>query len=502
MSDAKPQGTLFGHPKGLFLLFTTELWERFSYYAMRAILVLYLVDKVKSGEGGGGLGWSQADALSLYGTFTGLVYLTPLIGGWLADNVLGQRKSIYIGGFLMAAGQFTLAAPHSWMIGFETTIFYIGLGTLIIGNGLFKPNISTMVGDLYPAGDHRRDGAFTIFYMGINLGAALSGFIVAWAYTSFGHEAVIDGKDVFINNWQAGFFCAGVGMIVSLIIQFFFAQKLLGDIGTEPAAKVEQRKNEAKGETRSEPLTKVERDRIKVIMVMGLFTIIFWAGFEQAGGLMNLFTNNFTDRMIGSWEVPTTYFQSLNAIFIVVFAPVIASIWIRLGKNEPNSPIKFALGLFLLAIGFLFMMGAVFEMGGDASVKSSMWWLVGAYFFHTMGELCLSPIGLSMVTKLAPLRIASLMMGAWFLFIAAANKIGGLVGSLIGHGGDVETQLENAMAIFAGIGITAVVSGIILYLMSDKLVDWMHGAESKHDTEEQALEDELSVTADHEAIKR
>ena len=502
MSDAKPQGTLFGHPKGLFLLFTTELWERFSYYAMRAILVLYLVDKVQSNEAGGGLGWSQADALSLYGTFTGLVYLTPLIGGWLADNVLGQRKAIYIGGFLMAAGQFTLAAPHSWMPGLETMMFYIGLGTLIIGNGLFKPNISTMVGDLYPAGDHRRDGAFTIFYMGINLGAALSGFIVAWAYTSFGHEVVIGGEDVFINNWQAGFFCAGVGMILSLIIQFFFAQKLLGDIGVEPAAKVEQRKNAAKGETRSEPLTKVERDRIKVIMVMGLFTIIFWAGFEQAGGLMNLFTNNFTDRMIGSWEVPTTYFQSLNAIFIVVFAPVIASIWIRLGKNEPNSPVKFALGLFLLAIGFLFMMGAVFEMGGDASVKSSMWWLVGAYVFHTMGELCLSPIGLSMVTKLAPLRIASLMMGAWFLFIAAANNIGGLVGSLIGHGGEVEEQLANAMAIFAGIGITAVVSGIILYLMSDKLVDWMHGAENKNDTEEEVLEEEIAVTAEHEGIKR
>ncbi|MCT8985816.1 peptide MFS transporter [Shewanella phaeophyticola] len=502
MSEAKPQGTMFGHPKGLFLLFTTELWERFSYYAMRAILVLYLVDKVQSDQAGGGLGWTEADALSLYGTFTGLVYLTPLIGGWLADNVLGQRKAIYIGGFLMAAGQFTLAAPHSWMPGLETTIFYIGLGTLILGNGLFKPNISTMVGDLYPAGDHRRDGAFTIFYMGINVGAALSGFIVAWAYTSFGHEVVIDGQSVFINNWQAGFFCAGVGMILSLIIQFIFAQKLLGDIGTVPAAKLEQSKNEAKGEVRKEPLTKVERDRIKVIMVMGLFTIIFWAGFEQAGGLMNLFTNNFTDRMIGSWEVPTTYFQSLNAIFIVVFAPVIASIWIKLGKNEPNSPIKFALGLFLLAVGFLFMMGAVIEMGGDASVKSSMWWLVGAYFFHTMGELCLSPIGLSMVTKLAPLRIASLMMGAWFLFIAAANKIGGLVGSLIGHGGAVEEQLANAMAIFAGIAITATISAIILYLMSDKLVDWMHGAESKLDTEEQALEEEIAVTAEHEAIKR
>ncbi|WP_025821624.1 peptide MFS transporter [Shewanella marina] len=501
MSAVKPQGTFLGHPKGLFLLFTTELWERFSYYAMRAILVLYLVDQVHN-QGGGGLGWTQADALSLYGTFTALVYLTPLIGGWLADNLLGQRKSIYIGGAMMAIGQFLLAAPHEWVPGSATQMFYLGLGVLILGNGLFKPNISTMVGDLYEEGDHRRDGAFTIFYMGINLGAALSGFIVAWAYTNFGYTDVIGGKEVFINNWQAGFFCAGVGMVISLIIQFLFAQKLLGDIGTVPAAKLEKQKAEASGQVRKEPLTKIERDRIKVIMVMGLFTIIFWAGFEQAGGLMNLFTNEFTDRYIGSWEVPTTYFQSLNAIFIVLFAPVIASIWIRLGSKEPNSPVKFALGLILLGIGFLFMIGAVMQMGGDPSAKSSMWWLVGAYFFHTMGELCLSPIGLSMVTKLAPLRIASLMMGAWFLFIAAANKVAGVVGSFIGHGGGKEEQLANAMSIFAGIAITAAISGVILYFMADKLVDWMHGAESKAHTEDEVLMEEIAVTAEHEAISK
>lgn len=488
MSSIKPQGTMLGHPSGLFLLFTTELWERFSYYAMRAILVLYLVDSVQS-QGGFGLGWTQADALSLYGTFTGLVYLTPLIGGWLADNHLGQRRAIMIGGALMAAGQFILATPHAWVQGMETEVFYLGLGVLILGNGLFKPNISTMVGDLYEEGDHRRDGAFTIFYMGINMGAFLSGIVVGSVVSYY------DG------NFQMGFLCAGIGMILSLIIQFIFAQKLLGDIGREPAAKLEKAKAAAVGDVRKEPLTKVERDRIKVIMVMGLFTIIFWAGFEQAGGLMNLFTNDFTDRMIGSWEVPTTWFQSLNAMFIVIFAPVIASVWVRLGKNEPNSPVKFAMGLFLLAIGFLFMIGAVLEMGGDPNVKSSMWWLVGAYFFHTMGELCLSPIGLSMVTKLAPLRIASLMMGAWFLFVAAANKIGGFVGSFIGHDGSKEEQLANAMSIFAGIAITASISGIILYFMADKLVDWMHGAEGHVHNEEEALEEEIAVTAEHEAMR-
>jgi POT family proton-dependent oligopeptide transporter len=471
---------MLGHPKGLFLLFTTELWERFSYYAMRAILVLYLVDQVYS-EGGKGMGWTQSDALSMYGTFTGLVYLTPLIGGWLADQYLGQRKAIYIGGFLMAAGQFMLGTPHAWVPGMETEAFYLGLGLLIAGNGLFKPNISTMVGDLYEEGDNRRDGAFTIFYMGINVGAALSGIVVGSVV------AYYDG------NYQAGFICAGIGMVLSLIIQFLFAQKLLGNIGTVPAAQLEKQQQT---EVRKEPLTKVERDRIKVIMVLGLFTVVFWAGFEQAGGLMNIFTNDFTNRMIGDFEVPTTWFQSLNAIFIVVFAPVIASIWIRLGKREPNSPVKFAVGLILLGIGFLFMMGAVTEMDGDPTNKSSMLWLVGAYFFHTMGELCLSPIGLSMVTKLAPLRIASLMMGAWFLFIAVANKVSGIVGSMIGQGDTTkEEQLANAMAIFGGIFITAVASGILLYFISDKLVDWMHGAEDNNHTEEQLLEEELEVTA-------
>jgi POT family proton-dependent oligopeptide transporter len=491
MNKPLPQGELFGHPKGLFLLFTTELWERFSYYAMRAILVLYLVDQVSS-KGGSGLGFTQTDAINLYGTFTGLVYLTPLIGGWLADNIIGQRKAIYIGGALMAAGQFILGTPHAWVPGMEIEAFYVGLGLLIAGNGLFKPNISTMVGDLYKEGDHRRDGAFTIFYMGINIGAFLSGIIVGEVTLAFG-----EGGN---NYYQAGFIAAGIGMILSLIIQYIYAEKLLGDIGVEPAAKKDKRNQT---EERKEPLTVVERDRIKVIMVLGLFTIIFWAGFEQAGGLMNLFTNDFTDRHIGDWEVPTTYFQSLNAMFIVLFAPVVAAIWIKLGNREPNSPVKFAIGLVLLAIGFIFMMGAVWELESNPDGKSSMMWLVGAYFFHTMGELCISPIGLSMVTKLAPLRIVSLMMGAWFLFIAIANKVGAFVGSFIGSGGTNEEQLANAMGIFIGIAITSVVSGVILYFMADRLVTWMHGAEDKiENTAESKLDEEVSVTGEHEGIAR
>ncbi|WP_341658849.1 peptide MFS transporter [Vibrio sp.] len=450
---------ILGHPRGLFLLFGTELWERFSYYGMRAILVLYLTDKTING----GLGWTTKDALDLYGIYTGLVYITPLIGGWLADNYLGQRRSILIGGALMAAGQFTLALPAE-MIGMSTLhSFYLGLALLIAGNGLFKPNISTMVGDLYQEGDNRRDGAFTIFYMGINLGALLAGIIVGSVTGEFG--------------WKSGFVVAGIGMVISLVMQMSLAQSWLGDIGMEPSAKRELANKKSQ---RKEPLTKEEFDRIKVILVMSVFTIVFWAGFEQAGGLMNIYTQQYTDRMIGGFEVPAAWFQSLNPFFIITLAPILAILWVKLGKREPNSPVKFALAMFFLALGFLCMVGAVMEQNGDTSVKTSMLWLVGAFFFHTLGELCLSPIGLSLVTKLAPLRLASLMMGAWFGCTAIANYVAGYVGSHVGELG--------AMAIFSGIAVTAIVSGVILLLFSNTLVRWMHGAESPLSNAEQVEE--------------
>ena len=458
------QGTLWGHPKGLFLLFSTELWERFSYYGMRALLVLYLTAQTTAG----GLGWSQADALKLYGIYTGLVYITPLVGGWLADTFLGQRRAIIFGAIMMAAGQFTLALPHAMFPDMVNQVFYIGLALLIAGNGMFKPNISTMVGDLYEQGDHRRDGAFTIFYMGINLGALMAGFVAGAVATKWG--------------WQAGFIAAGIGMLISLLIQAFLSQRYLGDIGRVPAA---QRSAALRSASQKTPLTKQEVDRIKVILVMGLFTIIFWAGFEQAGGLMNLYTENYTDRMIGSFEVPTAWFQSLNPFFIITLAPLVAAIWVKLGKREPNSPVKFAMGLGFLALGFLFMIGAVLEQGGDTTVKTSMFWLVGAFLFHTLGELCLSPIGLSMVTKLAPLRLASLMMGAWFGFVALANYAAGMIGSFVGEAGP--------MAIFGGIAITAVICAIILLAFANKLIHWMHGAEG-HAEEPTHTADDVVVT--------
>ncbi len=520
---------MFGHPKALYLLFTTEMWERFSYYSMRAILVLFLSDKAMS-QGGisFGMGWEVSDAISLYGTFTMLVYLTPIIGGMLADNVFGQRKSILLGGALMSLGQFTLAIPHSWFPGMETTALYTGLALLVAGNGLFKPNISTMIGDLYEEGDHRRDGGFTIFYMGINVGAFLAGILVAEFYNAFGIKemvetvVIVDGVEVvknvevIIRNWHAGFAAAGTGMLLSLVLQMTLAKKYLGNIGVEPNAKKEKRTQKTVNKA---PLTKEEFDRIKVIFIMGVFTIIFWAGFEQAGGLLNIYADRFTDRFIGDWQVPTTYFQSLNPLFIVLFAPILASFWLRLGDKEPTSPTKFALGLVLLGLGFVFMIGATLVQGEDGG-KASMLWLVGAYLFHTLGELCLSPIGLSMVTKLAPLRLASVLMGVWFGFTGLANGVAAQIGALVGtHGKEkvfeavcvkdgvlpeglgacVETakeamMVEKALGIFSGIAIATALSGLILYLFANKLIYWMHGAEGApmHDQDrETVLREEL-----------
>ncbi|KZN57996.1 peptide MFS transporter [Pseudoalteromonas luteoviolacea] len=478
MNSLPNRGEILGHPKGLFLLFGTEMWERFGYYGMRAILVLYLVAQVQNG----GFGWTNADALSLYGTFTMAVYLTPLFGGWLADNVLGQRKAIIIGGILMAAGHFIMGIPHSIVAGQEENVFYIGLTLLCIGNGLFKPNISTMVGDLYEEGDKRRDGAFTIFYMGINMGGALGPLVAGYV------AAVI--------SWQAGFVAAGIGMVISVVMQMLLSQKYLGDIGVVPSAKLSQQQS-ASGT--KEPLTKVEKDRIRVIFTMSVFSIIFWMGFEQAGGLMNLFANDYTNRMLMGFEIPASWFQSLNSLFIIIFAPIVAMIWLKLDKKEPNSPVKFAIGLVFLALGFLTMMLALMTESAEPgqTLQISMMWLVLFYLFHTLGELCLSPIGLSMVSKLAPLRLASLLMGIWFLCTAIANKIAGFVGSFLGEG---QEAMNNAMGIFIGLGATALLSALAMYLLSNKLVDWMHGAEGDNEphTQEHYLEKELEVSGERQ----
>ena len=468
-------GTLFGHPKGLFLLFGTEMWERFGYYGMRALLVLYLIASTQDG----GFGWTNQEALRLYGFFTMAVYLTPVIGGWLADNYIGQRKAIIWGGLIFSLGYFTLGIPKSMIVGMEETVFYLGLALIIIGNGLFKANVSSLVGELYEEGDHRRDGAFTIFYMGINLGAFLAPITVG-----------VLGETV---NWHYGFILAGCGMLIGLTLQLTLANKYLGDIGVEPSAK------RTKGEQKADaPLTPQDFDRMKVIFIMSMFSGIFWAGFEQAGGLFTIYASDFTDRTIFGFEIAASSFQSLNAMFIIMLAPFVASTWVKMGSNEPTSPKKFALAMLFLALGFFVMLWATMVQGGDVAVKVSMLFLVFAYLFHTLGELCLSPIGLSMVTKLAPLKFTSLLMGIWFFFTALSNWLAAFIGSFVGEG---EEMVNNAANIFMGVGIGALITGLIIYLSAGKLVEWMHGAEgeSSHDLESK-IEEEISVTGTHEGI--
>ncbi|NQZ24875.1 MAG: peptide MFS transporter [Colwellia sp.] len=468
-------GTLFGHPKGLFLLFGTEMWERFGYYGMRALLVLYLIASTQDG----GFGWTNQEALRLYGFFTMAVYLTPVIGGWLADNYIGQRKAIIWGGLIFSLGYFTLGIPKSMIVGMEETVFYLGLALIIIGNGLFKANVSSLVGELYEEGDHRRDGAFTIFYMGINLGAFLAPITVG-----------VLGETV---NWHYGFILAGCGMLIGLTLQLTLANKYLGDIGVEPSAK------RTKGEQKADaPLTPQDIDRMKVILIMSMFSVIFWAGFEQAGGLFTIYASDFTDRTIFGFEIAASSFQSLNAMFIIMLAPFVASTWVKMGSNEPTSPKKFALAMLFLALGFFVMLWATMVQGGDVAVKVSMLFLVFAYLFHTLGELCLSPIGLSMVTKLAPLKFTSLLMGIWFFFTALSNWLAAFIGSFVGEG---EEMVNNAANIFMGVGIGALITGLIIYLSAGKLVEWMHGAEgeSSHDLESK-IEEEISVTGTHEGI--
>jgi POT family proton-dependent oligopeptide transporter len=350
----------------------------------------------------------------------------------------------------MAAGQFTLAAGIG---GLDMTVFAVGLVLLVVGNGFFKANISTMVGELYHEGDKRRDGAFTIFYMGVNVGA----FIAPLVCSTLGENPQL--------GWKYGFIAAGVGMLISVVVQLLFAQKYLGDVGKRPSAK---RALELAGGSHK-ALTGEERDRLRVILVLFIFVVLFWAAFEQAGGLMNLYASDKTDRMMGTFEVPAGWFQSLNPLFIVVLAPLFSMLWIRIanrGKKMPT-PIKMVSGLLLTGIGFLFMVGAVYDQGANG--KASMIWLVMAYLFHTMGELCISPVGLSMVTKLAPLRLASLMMGVWFLINFVANLLAGYIGAYAEKAGE--------LTVFGGLAATLALFAVVLWFLSGKLVDWMHGAE-------------------------
>ncbi|HYO57705.1 peptide MFS transporter [Archangium sp.] len=431
-----------GHPKGLYLLFTTEMWERMSYYGMRALLVLYMVGAADKG----GFGWSQSKALQIFGIYTGLAYFTPVIGGFLADRYLGQRLSVIIGGILMMVGQFVLAMP-----GTVEALFFTGLGLLVVGNGFFKPNISTMVGGLYTPGDPRRDGAFTIFYIGINVGAFLASAVCGTLGEKFG--------------WTWGFGSAGVGMALGVLVFLSLGKRLLGDVGTAPKRK----DNAARSMAPAAALTRQERDRVIVILVLALFVVFFWAAFEQAGGLMNLYTDAKVDRGVFGWQVPTTWFQAVNPIFIMLLGPLFAELWTGLGRRskDPSIPAKMAMGLLLVSFGFVFMLGA--SKQSEAMGKAALMWVVTAYFFQTAGELCLSPVGLSMVTKLAPARYASLLMGVWFIANAVANFLAGLIGGYAEKLGEFN--------LFMAISIATAAAGVVLLGLAPMLKRMMHGAD-------------------------
>lgn len=465
------QGTIFGHPKGLYLLFFTEMWERFSYYGMRGILMLYMTKLWIEN----GLNIPSADASLIYGYFTGFVYFTPLFGGLIADRFLGQRLAITIGGITMFAGQLTLFFLNTH------TGLTIGLVLLVIGNGFFKPNISTIVGKLYREGDSRKDAAFSIFYMGINLGALLAPLVIGMlAEDWFAVKGVdAEGKPIVLSyGFKYGFLVAAIGMGLGQIFFNLLSKKYLLEIGTKPVKKSKEEKAAAKAAKADEvvdPLTKkIERQRLWVIGILTFFVIFFWAGFEQAGSSLTLYTDKYINRYVGSWEIPTTFFQSFNPILIVALAPVFAWFFTSKLGSKISTPVKMSLGMILLGVGFMFMILATFEVkttgSGEAEVvqqKAALIWLLLTYFLHTIGELCLSPVGLSMITKLAPVRLASLMMGVWMLSSFFANMLGGYIA--------MYTEVMGAYTIFLSISAFVIVLGLILLLLSRKLSKMMHG---------------------------
>lgn len=451
------------HPSGLYTLFATEMWERFSYYGMRALLTLYLTAELVND----GFGLSRNEALELYAIFTGLVYLTPILGGWVADNLFGQRKTIYVGGIVMAVGQLLLAASAFMAQDLEPEsrnfLFNFGLGVLIIGNGFFKPNISTIVGDFYDDNDPMKDAAFNIFYLGINLGAILGTFVAGGLGESIG--------------WGYGFLAAGVGMIISVIWLNYKEETLLnnglppkGDqnivrIGTKDWTQIFMTSVGLVAGTLAvitiwglipEDVTTYittamfaililglaivifkgtegpsEWSRMSVIVILAIFNIVFWAGFEQAGGTFNLFAKENTNRMIGGWEMPATWFQNVNSLVILIGAPLFSLMWLKLDKMKfnPRTPLKFAIGLFLGAVAFWVMSQA--KSLADTGVLVSPFWLVAVYTLLTLGELMLSPIGLSMITKLAPTKLVSVVMGLWMASFAAGNYVAGMLESIL-----------------------------------------------------------------------
>jgi POT family proton-dependent oligopeptide transporter len=449
-----------GHPPGLSTLFFMEMWERFSYYGMRAILILYMVAAIEKG----GLGLPTERAASIYGWYTALAYAAAIPGGWIADRLLGPYRSVLLGGAVIALGQFCLALH-------PLPFFFSGLALIVAGTGLLKPNVSTMVGSLYEENDVRRDAGFSIFYMGINLGALISPLICGWL-----------GQEV---DWHYGFAAGGVGMSLGV------AQYVLGRKRLQPGLQRLHAANPGggsrSGSTPRVPFTAVEWKRIGAVGILFFFSALFWAAFEQAGSSLNLFADRMTANVAFGLPFPSSWYQAVNSIFIIALAPAFGWLWLRLGRFEPSSPAKFAYGLVFVGLGFLLLVpassGLVPASSGLVPASSGLvpaagiaappgrlvspMWLVGVYLLHTIGELCLSPVGLSVVTKLAPPRIVGSMMGIWFLSLSLGNKIGGWIAGFF--------ETLPLPRLFGAVFLTTTAAAAILALMIRPIRKMMGG---------------------------
>ena len=419
-----------GHPRGLATLFFTEMWERFSYYGMRALLILYMVAPPAEG----GLGFSTEKGASIYGWYAFSVYALSIPGGWIADRFLGLYRSVLWGGVIIALGHFSMAFP-------SIQFFYLGLVLIVIGTGLLKPNVSSMVGTLYNKDDARRDAGFSIFYMGINLGAFIAPLITGPL-----------GQRV---NWHWGFAAAGVGMVLGVVQYIAGRRYLIGADAPRTDAAI-AREEHATSSAPAPSFTPGEWKRIAVIGILFFFSVLFWMSFEQAGSSLNLFADRYTDMHVGSWNIPASVMQSVQPLFVILLSPVFAWLWLSLGRREPSSPAKFSLSLVIVGLGMLLLVPAA-AIAQNQGIKVSPWWLIGVYFLHTVAELCLSPVGLSMVTKLAPARIVGLMMGVWFLSISFGNKAAGYVAGMF--------DKLPLTQIFGTVAAMTIIAGVILVLV-------------------------------------
>jgi len=504
-TDASAEKTLLGHPTGLFVLFFAELWERFCYYGMRALLALYIAQQFFTQLDGDA---AQAEASKSYGGFTALVYALGIFGGTIADRMLGYRRTIVLGGLFMAIGEFLLMVPAGNYIGFDQRqVFFFGLSVLIVGNGMFKPNISTLVGKLYKQGDPRRDGGFTIFYMGINIGAAIAPILCERFAYFMGENGQAD--------YRYGFALAGAGMLLGLACFGFFTN-VLGDKGLAPAGKeglgpvimvvlgalivapgvymLLALQEDVVGYILYATFAaislfllsvafregKEQRERLFALILLLLLNCIFWMGFEQAGNSLNFFAKKQLDPLtIGGWSMPAEWWQSVNAVLIVLFGPVFSWLWVALDRKKLNPPIpaKFGLGFLGMGLGFLVINQGI---GAASAAGLVMWYfLLGLYLVHTLAELCLSPVGLSMVTKLAPGRMTGMVMGAWFISIATGNFLAGKVSTLAANeakkAADALGKVQAYGHVFTYMVYMGVGLGIAVILLSRVINKWMHG---------------------------